>query len=120
MVRGGEWTAEGRTGLTIGHKRVGEEQAGLSSEAIGNLTGLTHEAVLHLHGIVDGTTITDNGVLTDHTRTDEHRGIHRTHHGTLRETGRTTDLTITLDNGIRDILGIDNFHIITDITAIRS
>ena len=120
MVRRTEGTAECSTGLAIGHKRVGEEQTGLGRKTIGNLTGLTHKTVLHLHGVVDRTTVTDDRVLTDDTRTDKHRGVHRTHHGTLRETGSTADFTITLDDGVGDILGIDNLHIITDIAAIRT
>ena len=120
MVRGTEGTAEGSTGLTIGHKRVGEEQRCFSRKTVGYLTSLTHEAVLHLHGVVDRTTIADNGVLADHTRTNEYRSIHRTHHGTLRESCSTTDLTVTLDDGVGNIFGIDNLHVITDIAAIRT
>ena len=120
MVRGREGSAEGRTGLTIGHKRVGKEQAGLGCKSVGNLTGLTHKAVLHLHTVIDRTTVTDNRVLADHARTDKHRGVHRTHHGTLRESGSTTDLAVTFDDGVGDILGIDNLHVVTDIAAVRT
>ena len=114
MVRGTERTAEGGTRLTIRHKRVGEEQAGFGRKAVGHLTGLTYEAVLHLHRVVDRATITDDRVLTDHTRTDKHRRIHRTHHRAFRESGCTTDLTVTLDDRVGDILGIDDLHIIAD------
>ena len=114
MVRGTEGSAEGGTGLTIRHKRVGEEQAGLSRKTVCHLTGLTHETVLHLHRVVDRATVTDDRVLTDHTRTNEYWGIHRTHHRTLRESCSTTDLTVTLDNRVGDILRIDDLHIITD------
>ena len=120
MVRGREWSAESGTSLTIGHERIGKEQTGLGCKAIGNLTSLTHEAVLHLHRIVDGTTITDNRVFTDDTSTDKHRCIHRRHHRTLRETGSTADFTVALDNGIRDILGIDDLHIITNVAPFRT
>ena len=120
MVRSTEGTAERSTGLTIGHKRVGEEQAGLSRKAIGNLTGLTHKTILHLHGVVDRTTITDDRILTDDTRTNEYWGIHRTHHRTLTQTGCTRDLTVALDDGIRNVLCIDDLHIIADIATIRT
>ena len=85
MMGGRERSAESSTGLTIGHIGISEEQAGLSREAIGNLTGLAHEAILHLHRVVDATAIADNGVFADDTRSDKHRGIHRRHHGTLRQ-----------------------------------
>ena len=102
MMRGAERSAEGSTGLTIGHEGVGKEQARLSRKAIRDLAGLTHETVLHLHRVVDRTTVTDDRVL------------HRTHHRTLREAGSPTDLTVTLDDRVGDILRIDDLHIIAD------
>ena len=120
MVTGTERSAEGGTSLTIGHKRVGEEERSLCRETICNLTGLTHKAILHLHRVIDRTTVADNGVLADDTCSDKHRRIHRTHHRTLRQTGSTADLTVALDDSVRDILGIDDLHIITDIATIRT
>ena len=120
MMAGTEGTAEGSTGLTIRHERVGKKQARLGGKAIRDLTGLTHETVLHLHGVVDRATVTNDRILTDHTRTDKHRGIHRAHHRTLGETGSTANLAVPLDDRVRDILGIDDLHVITDIATLRT
>ena len=120
MVAGAEGAAEGGTGLTVGHIRVGEEERSLSREAVRELTSLTHEAVLHLHRVVDRTTVADNRILTDHACADEHGRIHRRHHRTLRQTGSTRDLTVALDDGIGDILGIDDLHVVADIAAVRT
>ena len=120
MMRGTERSAEGSTGLTVGHERVGEEETGLCREAVGDLTSLSHEAVLHLHTVIDRTTVADDGVLADDTRSDEYRSIHRTHHRTLRETGSTADLTVALDDGVRDVFGIDDLHIVAYIATVRT
>ena len=120
VVGGTERSAEGSTGLTVGHERVGEEETGLCREAVGDLTSLSHEAVLHLHTVIDRTTVADDGVLADDTRADEYRGIHRTHHRTLRETGSTADLTVALDDGVRDVFGIDDLHIVAYIATVRT
>ena len=119
-MRGTERSAESSTGLTICHKGIGKEQASLSGKAIRNLTSFTYKAILHLHRVVDRTSVANNRILTNHTCTYEYRGIHRTHHRTLRKTSCATNLTIALDNGIRDVLGIYDFHIITNITTIRA
>ena len=113
-----EWAAEGSTGLTIGHKRVCKEQAGLCCEAIGNLTGLAHEAVLHLHRVINRATITDNRVLADHASTNEYRRILTTQNRTLVQAGTTANLAVALNHGVDDILGIDNLHTITYDTAL--
>ena len=120
MVRGAEGSAESSTGLTIRHKRVGEEQARLSRKAVGNLASLTHEAILHLHGVIDRAAVTDNRVLTDHSRSDKHGGIHRTHHRTLRKSSCSTDLAVTLDHRVRNILSIDDLHVVTNRSPFRS
>ena len=114
MVAGGEGTTEGGTGLTVGHERVGKEQAGLSREAVGHLTGLAHEAVLHLHGVVDTAAVTDDGVLADDTRADIHGSVTRRHDGTLQQTSGTVHLAVALDDGISDVLCIDNLHVVAN------
>ena len=120
MVTGREWSAESGAGLAVGHIGVGEEQAGLSGESIGNLTCLADKAVLHLHGVVDATAVTNNRVLTDDTRADEHWGIHRRHYGTLRQARGAANLAVALDDGVGDVFGIDNLHVVADDATLRA
>ena len=120
MVRSAEGAAESSTGLTISHKRIGEEQARLCRKPVGDLTSLTHEAILHLHGIINRATITDNRILTDHACSDKHWSVHRTHHGTLRQSRGATDFAVTLDDCIGNIFRVDDFHVVTDSSPFRS
>ena len=118
MVRCRERTAECSTCLTIGHKRVGKEKTCLGSKSVCYLTGLTHKAVLHLHAVVDRATVADDGVLADNTCSDEYRCIHRAHHRTLTQTCSTANLAVALDDGVGNILGVDDLHVVSDVAAI--
>ena len=120
MMRGRERTTKSSTSLTISHKRIGKEQAGLSRKTIRNLAGFAHKAILHLDRVVDRTAVTDNRVLANHARTNKYRGVHRTHHCTLRQPRSSTDLAITLNDCVRDILCIDYLHVIPDVTTFWS
>ena len=113
MVRGREGTAESGTCLAIGHKRIGKEDAGLCREPIGNLAGLADEAVLHLYGVGNRTAIRDDRILADDTRSDVYGIILGTQDGTVAQAGCSVNLALVLDNGIGDLLGVDNLDAIT-------
>ena len=118
MVRSRERAAESCTGLTVGHIGVGKEYTGLCGKTVGNLAGLTHKAVLHLHRVGDAATIRDNRVFADNTSSNIYRGILRAQDGTIREPCRTINLAVVLHNGIGNLLGIDNFHTITNCATL--
>ena len=120
VVGGRERAAERGAGLTVGHVGVSKEQAGLSRETVGNLAGLAHEAILHLHGIVDGAAVADDGVLADNASADKHRRIHRRHHRTLRQARGTADFAVALNDGVGDVLGVDNLHVIANEATLRT
>ena len=118
MMTGTEGPAECGTGLTIGHEGIGKEERCLSSKPVSNLTSLTHETILHLNRVVYRTAVADNRVLADHACTYEYRRVHRTHHCTLRQPCRTANLTVALDDGIGNILGIHDLHVVADIAPV--
>ena len=112
MVTGGKRTAESGASLAVAHIAVGKEHACRSREAIAQLTSLTNKAVLHLHRVDNAGAIVDDGVLTDDACTNIYVGLWRGDNRTVAQPGGTVDLTVVTDNGIGDLLGVDDLHTI--------
>ena len=71
MVGDGEWATEGRTGLSIVHMRVGEEQAVLGSESTSYVACLAHVAVVEFGIICQRRSCSDDAVVAYDTVRDE-------------------------------------------------
>ena len=112
MVAGGKRTTEGCAGLAVAHIAVGKKYACRGREAIAQLTSLTNKAVLHLHRVDNAGSVVDDGVLTDDACTNIYVGLWRGDNRTVAQPGGTVNLTVVTDNGIGDLLGVDDLHTI--------
>ena len=114
MVAGRERSAEGRARLSVGHETVGEEDAVLGSEPVGDLACLAYEAVLQFHAVEDGTAVVDDGVLTDDARPYIHAGLRDALDGAVAQAARSVHLTVIIDVGVGDLTGVDHLDAVAD------
>ena len=105
-----ERSAEGGAGLAVRHVAVGKEHALRGCEPVAQLAGLAHEAVLHLHAVDDGRAVGNDRVFADHARAYEHAGLGRAHDGAVAYACGAVNLAEVVDNGVRDLLCVDDLH----------
>jgi hypothetical protein len=118
VVAYGKRPAEGCASLAVAYKTVGKEQTAFC-RSVDDVAGFPYKTVVDMCPVKDGTPCLDDAVIQDDVVADIGTGLRGAEDGTFTDPAGTGDLTVIIDDSIRDLCRIDDLHPIAQDTPLR-